>query len=78
MIGPAIAVAIGGTLAAAAVDARTGFIPDAISLPTAAAAFALAAAAGRAPAACCGVLAAAGALLFLHAITRAAGSDSAT
>ncbi len=73
MIAPAIAISTGGTILAAVVDARTGFIPDAISVPTAAAALAVAVAEGGADTACCGVLAAAGALLFLHAITRGRG-----
>ncbi len=65
--------AVCGALAAGAVDARTGYIPDAITAPTALAALLLAAAAGGTAAALGGALSAGGALLALHLLTRGRG-----
>jgi leader peptidase (prepilin peptidase) / N-methyltransferase len=69
---PALA-AVGGSLMAAVVDARTGYIPDRISGATALVALLLAAANGTAGTASCGALAAGGTLLVLYLITNRRG-----
>ena len=66
-------VTVCGALAAGIVDARTGYIPNAITRPTALAALLLAGAGGRGAAAVEGALAAGGALLALHLLTRGRG-----
>ena len=65
--------ALAGTLVAAVVDARTGYIPDALTRTTAFAALALAASSGNAVHACGGAFAVGGALLALHLLTRGRG-----
>jgi leader peptidase (prepilin peptidase)/N-methyltransferase len=65
--------ALAGAFAAAAVDARTGLIPDAITRPASLGALALAAASGAAVAACCGAFAVGGTLLALHLLTGGRG-----
>ncbi len=65
--------ALAGTLVAAVVDARTGFIPDALTRTTAVAAVGFAYANGVAPLACGGAYAVGGALLALHVLTRGRG-----
>lgn len=69
---PALA-AVCGSLVAAIVDARTGSIPDPLTLATAVIAFGLVAGAGDAMRALTGVLAGGGALLILHLGTRGRG-----
>jgi leader peptidase (prepilin peptidase) / N-methyltransferase len=69
---PAVA-ALAGTLVAAAIDARTGLIPDALTRTTALAALGFACANGAAPLACGGAYAVGGALLALHMFTRGRG-----
>jgi len=69
---PAIAALI-GTLVGAIVDARTGYIPDAVSRATALTAAGLAATCGGAVHACGGAFAVGGALMLLHLITRGRG-----
>jgi prepilin signal peptidase PulO-like enzyme (type II secretory pathway) len=64
---------LSGTLLAAAIDARTGLIPDGVTRTTALAALALAAANGVALAAAGGACAVGGALLALHLGTRRRG-----
>jgi leader peptidase (prepilin peptidase) / N-methyltransferase len=73
MIAVSALVALGGTVVAAAVDARTGLIPDAVTRTTALAALGCAVAAGVAPVACGGAYAVGGALLALHLLTRGRG-----
>jgi leader peptidase (prepilin peptidase) / N-methyltransferase len=72
---PALSVlaALAGTAVAAAIDARTGYIPDAVSRTTALGALALTAACGSAVSAFCGAAAVGGALLALHLLTRGRG-----
>ena len=69
---PAI-VALGGTIAAAAADARTGYIPDRLTRLTALGALALAASCGGAVHACLGAFAVGGALLALYLLTSGRG-----
>jgi leader peptidase (prepilin peptidase)/N-methyltransferase len=66
-------IALAGALAAAAVDARTGYIPDRLTRTTAFAALAFAAAGGAAVTACGGAFAVGGFLLGLHVLTRGRG-----
>jgi leader peptidase (prepilin peptidase)/N-methyltransferase len=73
MIAGAALVALGGSLAAAVVDARTGFIPDTITRTTALAALGWALAHGNAPVACGGAYAVGGSLLALHVLTHGRG-----
>jgi leader peptidase (prepilin peptidase)/N-methyltransferase len=68
-----IITALSGTLAAAAVDARTGYIPDVITRATALGALAFAAASGAALHACAGAFAVGGSLLAIHLLTRGRG-----
>lgn len=65
--------ALAGTLVAAVIDARTGFIPDVLTRATALGALGCACAAGTAPFACGGAYAVGGALLILHLLTRGHG-----
>jgi leader peptidase (prepilin peptidase) / N-methyltransferase len=65
--------ALGGTCAAAAIDARTGFIPDRLTRTTTLLALGLAAAGGTAAEACTGACAVGGALLALHLSSRGRG-----
>ncbi|HTW83424.1 MAG TPA: A24 family peptidase [Candidatus Sulfotelmatobacter sp.] len=67
------ATAIAGTLIAAAIDLRTGLIPDPISGTTALVALAAAALNGTLPTALAGSVAAGGALWLLHAATGGRG-----
>jgi leader peptidase (prepilin peptidase)/N-methyltransferase len=69
----AIAFVTAGAIAAGVIDARTGFIPDAISIPTAIVPLAIGAATGTLPGACCGAIASGGALAFLFLLTRGRG-----
>ena len=73
MIGLCASAALGGTLAAAVVDARTGVIPDVLTRTTALAALGCAVANGLAPLACGGAYAVGGTLLALHLLTRGRG-----
>jgi leader peptidase (prepilin peptidase) / N-methyltransferase len=73
MIGFPMTVALAGVVAAAVIDARTGLIPNAVSVPTTLVALAAAAAGGAERTACCGIAAAGGALWLLHAMTRGKG-----
>lgn len=66
-------IALAGALAAAAVDARTGYIPDRITRATALGALLLAASCGAAVHACGGAFAVGGALLALYLLTRGRG-----
>jgi prepilin signal peptidase PulO-like enzyme (type II secretory pathway) len=70
---PSMVVATAGTLVAAVVDARTGFIPDTVSRGTALVALALAYASGFSPAAFAGAAAVGGMLLLLHLLTGGRG-----
>ncbi|HYZ14838.1 MAG TPA: A24 family peptidase [Candidatus Acidoferrum sp.] len=65
--------AVCGSLVAAIVDARTGAIPDPLSLATTLVALGIATAFGEAPRALTGALAGGGALLILHVLTRGRG-----
>jgi leader peptidase (prepilin peptidase)/N-methyltransferase len=67
------AIVVAGTFTAAAIDVRTGLIPDPLTLVTVVLALAAAAAAGSASAALGGGLVAGGALLALHLCTRRRG-----
>jgi leader peptidase (prepilin peptidase)/N-methyltransferase len=69
---PALAALV-GTLAAAAVDARTGYIPDRLTRTTALGALTLAAFGGTAVHACGGAFAVGGALLALYMLTSGRG-----
>ncbi|MDB5072721.1 MAG: peptidase prepilin type [Candidatus Eremiobacteraeota bacterium] len=69
---PAI-TALAGTLAAATVDARTGYIPDGLTRATALAALTFTAFCGTAVHACGGAFAVGGSLLALHLLTRGRG-----
>lgn len=69
---PALAAST-GALAAAVVDARTGYIPDKLTRATALAALALAASSGAAVHAFGGAFAVGGALLALHLLTGGRG-----
>jgi leader peptidase (prepilin peptidase) / N-methyltransferase len=69
---PALA-AVCGSLVAAIADARTGAIPDPITLATASSALGLATAAGDVSRAVTGALASGGVLLTLHLMTRGRG-----
>lgn len=69
---PALA-ALTGALAAAAVDARTGYIPDRITRATGLSALLLAASCGAAVHACGGAFAVGGALLALYLLTGGRG-----
>ena len=69
---PALA-ALAGTFVAAAIDARTGFIPDRVTRATALIALVLAASDGGAMLACAGAFAVGGSLLALHLLTRGRG-----
>jgi prepilin signal peptidase PulO-like enzyme (type II secretory pathway) len=69
---PALA-ALCGSSAAAIIDLRTGYIPDAVTRTTALVALTLAALGGDAPAACSGAWSVGGALLGLHLLTRGRG-----
>lgn len=62
-----------GTLAAAAIDVRTGRIPNVVTLPTALAALAAAATLGQGMLAFGGAVAVGGALLVPYALTKARG-----
>lgn len=73
MIGAAAVPALAGSLAAAAIDRRTGFIPDRLTRLTSLGALSVAAASGHATAACAGAYAVGGALLALHLLTRGRG-----
>ena len=73
MIGLCAIAALGGTLVAAVVDARTGVIPDLLTRTTALAALGCAVANGLAPLACGGAYAVGGTLLALHLLTRGRG-----
>jgi leader peptidase (prepilin peptidase) / N-methyltransferase len=66
-------IALAGSFVAAAVDARTGLIPDVLTRTTALAAAGCAFATGAAPLACGGAYAVGGALLALHVFTRGRG-----
>jgi leader peptidase (prepilin peptidase) / N-methyltransferase len=70
---PPAFVVLGGTLLAAAIDARTGLIPDSVTRATALAALALATLDGGALAAAAGAYAVGGALLALHLVSRGRG-----
>jgi leader peptidase (prepilin peptidase) / N-methyltransferase len=65
--------ACAGSVVAAVADARTGFIPDAITRTTGLAALALAAWSGGAAGACGGAYAVGGGLLLLHLLTGGRG-----
>jgi leader peptidase (prepilin peptidase)/N-methyltransferase len=67
------AAAISAALTAAAIDARTGIIPDLLTRAAAGAVFAIAVVAGTLPAAASGAAAVAGSLLVLFTITRGRG-----
>jgi prepilin signal peptidase PulO-like enzyme (type II secretory pathway) len=69
----AAAVATAGTLAGGIADARTGYIPNAITASAFAAASIAAVAGGAAGEAWRGALLAGGSLLALHAVTRGRG-----
>jgi leader peptidase (prepilin peptidase) / N-methyltransferase len=71
IVAPAL-VALAGTLVAAVVDARTGYIPDVLTRATAIAALTFAAPSGLGAAAC-GACAVGGVLLALHLLTRGRG-----
>ena len=73
MIALGTLAALGGTLVAAVIDARTGLIPDMLTRTTALAALACAVANGAAPFACGGAYAVGGSLLVLHLLTRGRG-----
>jgi leader peptidase (prepilin peptidase) / N-methyltransferase len=73
MIAASALTALGGSFVAAAIDARTGLIPDGITRTTALAALICAAANGAAPVACGGAYAVGGTLLALHLLTRGRG-----
>jgi leader peptidase (prepilin peptidase)/N-methyltransferase len=73
MIALPAAVALGGTVVGAAIDVRTGLIPDAVTRTTAFAALGCAVATGIAPVACSGAYAVGGSLLALHLLTRGRG-----
>lgn len=73
MIALPIAATLAGTFVAAVADARTGFIPDAVTRATAFAALGTAACAGAAVHACGGAFAVGGSLLALHLLTRGRG-----
>ncbi|MEA2690414.1 MAG: leader peptidase (prepilin peptidase) / N-methyltransferase [Candidatus Eremiobacteraeota bacterium] len=64
---------LAGTLVAAVVDARTGYIPDSLTRATAFAALGLALVCGAAVHACAGAFAVGGTLLALHLLTRGRG-----
>ena len=70
---PAAIAATAGTFVAAAIDARTGLIPDAVSRGTALVALVLAAASGFSAAAFAGAAAVGGMLLLLHLLTGGRG-----
>jgi prepilin signal peptidase PulO-like enzyme (type II secretory pathway) len=72
MTSPAVA-ALCGTLLAAAIDGRTGIIPDSVTRSTALAALTLAAVNGAAPAAASGACAVGGMLWALHLVSRGRG-----
>ena len=72
MIAASALVALAGTLVAAVVDARTGYLPNIITRPTAVAALALAVPNGLATAAG-GACAVGGVLVALHLVTRGRG-----
>jgi leader peptidase (prepilin peptidase)/N-methyltransferase len=65
--------AIAAVLAAAAFDARTGLIPDRLTIAAAAAVFSIAVVGGTLPAATAGAAAVAGSLLALFLATRGRG-----
>jgi leader peptidase (prepilin peptidase)/N-methyltransferase len=72
MIGVPALVVLAGTLVAATIDARTGYLPNAVTRSTAIAALAFAVPSGLATAAC-GACAVGGMLLALHVLTRGRG-----
>jgi len=72
MIAPPALVAVAGTLAAAIIDARTGYIPNAVTRTTAVTALAVALPSGSMQAAL-GACVAGGVLLALHLLTRGRG-----
>ena len=72
MIAASALIALAGTLVAAVVDARTGYLPNVVTCPTAVAALALAAPSGLATAAC-GACTVGGVLLALYLVTRGRG-----
>jgi leader peptidase (prepilin peptidase)/N-methyltransferase len=72
MIAAPALVALGGTLVAAVIDARTGYIPNVVTRASAIAALAFASPGGLADAAC-GACAVGGVLLALHLVTRGRG-----
>jgi leader peptidase (prepilin peptidase)/N-methyltransferase len=73
MIASSVFIALGGTVIGAAIDARTGVIPDAVTRTTALTALGCAVATGIAPVACSGAYAVGGSLLVLHLLTRGRG-----
>jgi leader peptidase (prepilin peptidase)/N-methyltransferase len=70
---PPETVAVAGALLAGAVDARTGFIPDAVTRTAALGAAVVAAASGDAAAACAGAYAVAGVPIVLYLVTGGRG-----
>lgn len=72
MIAPPALAAVAGTLVAAVIDARTGYIPNAVTRATAVASFVLTLPSGPTRAAL-GACVAGGLLLALHLLTRGRG-----
>lgn len=66
-------ICLAGTIVAAVVDARTGFIPNSVTRMTAVSALIVAMTYGAAVQACCGAYAVGGFLLALHLLTRGRG-----
>jgi prepilin signal peptidase PulO-like enzyme (type II secretory pathway) len=73
MIAYSAAASVVGSLIAATVDARTGYIPNGVTRTTSIVAFVLATAAGNASHACAGALVVGGALGFLYFVTHGRG-----